>query len=431
MRTLKKLIVAIVPASALRVILSVYHFILSFLGAFLYGFPARKLLVVGVTGTKGKSSTTEMLSALFEEAGRKTAVLNSIRVKIGAKSEPNLMRMTMPGRFFIQKFLYDAAGAGCAVAIIEMTSEGARQHRHRFIDLDALVFTNLAPEHIESHGSYEAYADAKFEIGRELARSSKRPRIMVASAESKESPRYLALPVEHKLPFSLSSCQPWSADENGGHFHFDGLDIHINFPGEFSLKNALGSATVARTLGVQTQVIAKALEKMKSIPGRAERVEAGQNVAVVVDYAQTPDSLEALYNAYSSSTSLVVTRRLICVLGATGGGRDTWKRPVMGAIAAQYCAEVILTNEDPYDENPRVIVNAVAQGMKRKPEVIMDRREAIRSAFARASAGDAVLITGKGTDPCICAANGEQIPWSDAAVAREELASLLSTGNGV
>ena len=196
------------------------------------------------------------------------------------------------------------------------------------------------------------------------------------------------------------------------------------------MKNALASATVARALGVPTQVIANALGKIRSIPGRAEKIEGGQNFTVVVDYAHTPDSLEALYNAYGKL-------RKICVLGATGGGRDIWKRPVMGTIADKYCEEIILTNEDPYDENPRVIVNAVAGGMsagggsasggKRDPEIIMDRREAIRSAFARARAGDAVLITGKGTDPCICVENGGRIPWSDAGVAREELKQLLQT----
>src|SRR3989344_278438 len=359
MRKLKQLIATIVPVRVLRSVLSVYHFTLSYLGALVYGFPSRKLLVIGVTGTKGKSSTTEMLDAIFNEAGQKTALLNSIRIKIGGQSVPNLMRMTMPGRFFIQNFLDNSVQRGCAVAIIEMTSEGARQHRHRFIDMDALVFTNLAPEHIESHGSYEAYAKAKFEIGRELVRSKKRPRIMVANSDSAEGSRYLTLSVEHTLPFSLSSSLPWSADENGGHFNFDGTDISINLPGEFSLKNALASATVARALGVPTQVIANALGKIRSIPGRAEKIEGGQNFTVVVDYAHTPDSLEALYNAYGKL-------RKICVLGATGGGRDTWKRPVMGAIADKYCDEVILTNEDPYDENPRVIVNAVGSGMKRK-----------------------------------------------------------------
>jgi len=414
MRKLKQMLERIIP----RRLLSFYHLSLAFLGAVLYGFPSRKILVIGVTGTKGKSSTAEMLNAIFEEAGFTTALLNSIRIKIGESSEPNLLRMTMPGRFFIQRFLSNAVRAKCTIAILEMTSQGAAQYRHRFINLDALIFTNLAPEHIESHGSYEKYADAKFELARELVRSSKRPRIMVANADDNQSVRYLSLPVEKVLPFSLAGCKPWSADERGGHFNFDGLDIRIKLPGEFSLKNALAAATVAQAFGIRSTVIMKALEKIRTIPGRAETIEAGQNFIVVVDYAHTPDSLEALYGAYG-------TRRKICVLGATGGGRDTWKRAVMGGIADKFCDTIILTNEDPYDENPRAIVGDMAKGMGRKPEIIMDRREAIRRALSLARAGDAVLITGKGTDPCICEANGKQIPWSDIRVAREELKMLL------
>jgi len=414
----------IIPEPLMRRLLSLYHLSFAYVGAVFYRHPSRKLLVIGVTGTKGKSSTAEMLNAIFEEAGFTTALLNSIRIKIGESSEPNLLRMTMPGRFFIQRFLSNAVRAKCTIAILEMTSQGAAQYRHRFINLDALIFTNLAPEHIESHGSYEKYADAKFELARELVRSSKRPRIMVANADDNQSVRYLSLPVEKVLPFSLAGCKPWSADERGGHFNFDGLDIRIKLPGEFSLKNALAAATVAQAFGIRSTVIMKALEKIRTIPGRAETIEAGQNFIVVVDYAHTPDSLEALYGAYG-------TRRKICVLGATGGGRDTWKRAVMGGIADKFCDTIILTNEDPYDENPRAIVGDMAKGMGRKPEIIMDRREAIRRALSLARAGDAVLITGKGTDPCICIAQGGRIPWSDADVAREEVKVLLGRENAV
>lgn len=395
-----------------------YHFSIALLGAFLYGLPSQKMIVIAVTGTKGKSSTTEMINAIFEEAGHKTALMNSIRFKVGDDSRPNELRMSMPGRFFIQRLLDRANRSGCTVVILEMTSEGARQFRHRGIALDALVFTNLAPEHIESHGSLQAYADAKYEIGLHLLRSSKRPRVMVANAGDPESTRYLTLPVEHALPFSLSANAPYEATETGGHFHFDDTDITIHLPGEFSLKNAAAAATLARAFNVPTSTIKKALEKLTRIPGRAERVEAGQDYTVVVDYAHTPDSLTALYDAYAPS-------RKICVLGSTGGGRDLWKRPVMGSIADERCDVVILTNEDPYDEDPRSIVEALARGMKRQPVIIMDRREAIGSALALAHTGDAVLITGKGTDPCICGPRGSKEPWSDARVAREELAKRL------
>ena len=428
-RILKDLLRKIVPPQ----VLSYYHLFLAYLGAMLYGSPSRKLMVIGVTGTKGKTSVTEMINAILEEAGYTTAVLNSIRIKLASDSEDNTMRMSMPGRFYIQKFLAHAVKENCTAAILEMTSEGARQSRHRGIELDALVFTNLAPEHIESHGSYEAYADAKFSLAKALERSRKRPRVMVANADDKEGPRYLALKVEKALPFTLSAHTPYSADERGGSFAFEGQTISLSLPGEFSLANALAAATTARALDIDTATIVRALGKMKDIPGRGERIELGQEFTVVIDYAHTPDSLLALYNAYKNT-------RKICVLGSMGGGRDTWKRPLMGKIAEEHCDMVILTDEDPCDEGPRQIVEDIAKGMTKRPEVVMDRRRAISSALEIAlslskntprqnARGDqnsvAVLITGKGTNHEICGPGGKNIPWSDKEVAQEELEALL------
>ncbi|MBI2610615.1 UDP-N-acetylmuramyl-tripeptide synthetase [Candidatus Kaiserbacteria bacterium] len=446
LRALKELVHTLVPSPILTRILSAYHFMLASLAAVVYGFPSRFLFVVGVTGTKGKTTVTEMVNIILEEAGHTTALINSIHFKIGEKSEPNLTRMSMPGRFFIQKFLSDAVRAQCTAAVLEMTSEGARQHRHRFIDLNALIFTNFAPEHIESHGSIEAYANTKFEIGKELARSNKRPRFIVANAEDKEATRYLSLPVEYALPFLLAA-ENASADEHGGSFMIDGTRVTISLPGAFSLRNALSAAMLARALGIAPAVIARALEKLKKVPGRAERIEAGpafakasagkQSFTVVVDYAHTPDSLAALYDAYRNV-------KKICVVSATGGGRDTWKRPVMGHIAEEQCETVILTNEDPYDEDPQQIAEDIARGMSKRPEIIMDRREAISRALEIALSmskgiprqardpsnqnGIAVLITGKGTDPSICGPRGTKIPWNDGQVAREELEALLKKG---
>ena len=401
-------------------VVSGYHFCIALLGALVYGFPSQRIIVIAVTGTKGKSSTTEMINAIFERAGHQTALINSIRFKVGNDSSPNELRMSMPGRFFIQRFLSDAVTRGCTVAILEMTSEGARQHRHRGIALDALVFTNLAPEHIESHGSLQAYADSKFEIGRQLARSSKRPRVMVANADDEQSGRYLTLRVEHAIPFSLAGAAPYHADENGGQFTFDDTDMTVHLPGDFSLRNAIAAATVSRAFGIPTATITSGLDTLTTIPGRAQRINGGQDYAVVVDYAHTPDSLTALYDAYAPL-------RKICVLGATGGGRDIWKRPVMGSIADSRCEVVILTNEDPYDEDPHAIVEGLARGMKRSPLIIMNRREAISNALSLAHTGDAVLITGKGTDPCICGPHGSKEPWSDARVAGEEIAKHLTS----
>ena len=414
MNQLKQQLAKILP----NWVLSFYHLTLAWVGSVVCGFPSRFLIVIGITGTKGKTSVVEMVNAILEEAGYNTALINSIRIKVGEESRDNTMRMSMPGHFYIQRFLAKALAQDCNVAILEMTSEGARQHRHRFIDLDALVFTNLAPEHIESHGSFEAYADAKLSIGKQLERSAKRPRTIVANADDKESSRYFALQVDDKIPFSLAAVSPSEAGERASSFTFDGEKITLQLPGEFSLMNALAAASLAHTLGIRTSVIARALNKIRVIPGRAERIELGQPFDVVIDYAHTPDSLLALYKTYPN-------KKKICVLGAAGGGRDTWKRPVMGRIADEHCGTVILTNEDPYDEDPEAIVEDMAHAMSKSPEIVMDRREAIRRALALAATGDIVLITGKGTNHEICGPKGTKIPWSDKDVVEEELRKLL------
>jgi UDP-N-acetylmuramoyl-L-alanyl-D-glutamate--2,6-diaminopimelate ligase len=414
MQTFKNLLKSLLPDG----VISFYHLFVAEFAALYFGYPSHRMLVIGVTGTKGKSSVTEMVSAILEEAKYRTALVNSIRFKIGEESRPNETRMSMPGRFFLQRFMYRAYRDECDAVIIEMTSEGARQSRHRGIALDCLIFTNLAPEHIESHGSLQAYKDAKYEIGEALAHSGKRERYMVANAEDPESARYLALPVEHVLPFSLDAAEPHEATPRGGYFTLDGARIETMLPGAFSLRNALAAATFARALGIKSATIASALKRLTRIPGRGERVEAGQDFDVVVDYAHTPDSLKAIYEAYDGV-------RRICVLGATGGGRDKWKRPVMAAVADQYCDEVILTDEDPYDDDPRAIVDDLARGFKKHtPEIVMDRRAAIARGIALARTGDSVIITGKGTDPNIARAAGAKEPWSDSRVAREEIEKL-------
>ena len=418
LRALRSFIEKLLPPSIYAALSSAYHYLLAFAAAAWYGFPANNLYVIGVTGTKGKSSTAEMVNAILEEAGYRTALLSTIRFKVGKESRPNLFKMTMPGRGYLQKVLRDAVRADCTHTVLELTSEGARQFRNAFIPLNALIFTNIQPEHIESHGSYENYKRAKFGIGLSLLRSPKRPRIVVANGDDEVGGKLLELPVERKLAFNLQKAKPYDASPERSSLTFDGTTFSIPFPGEFSILNALAAATLARELKIEPKIIGKALAHMQPILGRVERIDAGQDFSVIVDYAHTPDSLKALYGAYPA--------RKICVLGNTGGGRDRWKRPEMGNIADMACAEVILTNEDPYDEDPRAIVEEMATGMKRKPRIILDRREAIRTALSLARAGDAVLISGKGTDPYIMEAAGKKTPWSDSSVAREELARMRS-----
>lgn len=400
-----------------------YHFTLAFLSAVIYRFPSRYLKVIAVTGTKGKSSTVEILNAILEEAGYKTTLSNTIRFKVGDASSDNLYKMSMPGRSFMQRLLRRAVRAHSDYAVIEMTSQGALLYRDRFIELDAVIITNISPEHVEAHGSYENYVNAKLGICKRLADSRKDDRVIIVNADDAESDRFLECPADRKITYSVHDLESYEIKKEGLEFSLNGIRVHSHLSGLFNMYNILAAITAAKSQNVSYEVMARAIENFRGIPGRVEKIIAGQDFTVVVDYAHTPDSLEKLYKVFGS-------QRLIGVLGGTGGGRDAWKRKEMGRIADAYCSEIILTDEDPYDEDQRKIVEDVAEGItSKKPTIIMDRREAIREALKLARTGDVVLITGKGTDPYIMGPRGTKAPWSDAAVAREELEKLLKNKN--
>lgn len=412
-RLLKK----VIPEPVVEFGRPLYHRTLALFMALSYGFPARRLTVIGITGTKGKSTVAEMVFAILRAGGKKTALLSTIRFAIEDDSEPNRYKMTMQGRGFAQAFMKKALNAGCTHVVIEVTSEGVLQDRHRFLDLDALIVTNIQREHIERHGSFGQYVAAKRAIVDALARSPKKERILVANDDIAESHAFLSAKVSRAIPFSKQELANVSADDASVRFDYARTHFSLPLPGTFNAMNALAAVKLCEALDVPLRVAAKALAALPPVRGRVERIEEGQDFIAVVDYAHTPDSLQALYDAFPS-------HRKICVLGNTGGGRDVWKRPEMGVIADEACDMVILTNEDPYDEDPRTIVDAMTEKMRRKPTIIMDRREAIRAALKTARPGDAVLVSGKGTDPFIMGAQGTKEPWSDAAVVREELTLL-------
>lgn len=414
----------LIPTKLFGLFQPLYHFILALIGAVYYRFPSKEITVIGVTGTKGKSTVVELLNTVFEADGRRTAVAGTIRFKIGEKSERNMFKMTMPGRFFIHRFLRDAVNAGCDIAIIEMTSQGVLQHRHKFIHLDALVFTNLSPEHIESHGSYEKYIDAKLKLAQALEHSQKRPRYMIANRDDEQGKHFLETPVEHSLPYGLSDLELYTLGKDDVSLVLDGLTLRVPLLGLFNVYNVLAAITCTQAFGVPTKTIHTALANVSPIKGRVERFKspkgADRKITAVVDYAHTPDSLEKLYQAFEKE-------KKICILGNTGGGRDTWKRPEMGRIAGEYCERVILTNEDPYDEDPQKIIDDVARGVEdeSKVTIIMDRRKAIHTALEEAPDGSVVLISGKGSDPYIMGPHNTKTPWSDAKVVQQEMSALF------
>ncbi len=395
----KELIKKFVPKFLLRV----YHFKLAFLGAMIFGFPglSKKVKIIGVTGTNGKSTTVEFITKIFEQAQIPVASQSSIRFRIKDKELQNKFKMTMPGRFFIQKFLRQAINSGCQYVILEVTSEGIKQYRHKFINFDTAVFTNLTPEHIEAHGGFENYKKAKAK----LFQATKN--VHVINIDDKNAEYFLQFPAKKKYTYG----------QNQGDLNLQNTKFKLQLTGDFNGYNALAAICVGLNYGIDLELCKKAVESLKGIPGRMEEV-ISEPFKVFVDYAFTPNALEKVYKTFDG-------KDLICVLGACGGGRDKWKRPVLGQIANNYCKEVIVTNEDPYDEDPMEIINQVSQSIP-KAKKILDRKEAIETAIKLAKPGDVVVITGKGSEPLMCVENGRKIPWDDRKIVREEFKKIFT-----
>ncbi len=402
----------------MRTLYSVYHWLWALLSAVWFGFPSRCLIVIGVTGTKGKSTTVELIAEALEADGKKVAFMTSVWRVIGDRRERNVSGNSMPGRGAIQSFLGKARRAGCTHAVVEVTSQGVVQHRQLFVDWDAAVFLNLAPEHIESHGSFENYRAAKIAFFSSLKRSAKKRRMFFVNRKDPNSPWFVRAAA--RVPRSQI-------------FEFDSYTPSGNpwFRAGFNQENAGAAAAVAGSLGVPAETIHRAFEDFGGVPGRMEFVQK-EPFAVVVDYAHTPDSLEAIYNAVRPEEVFGEPGRLIAVLGAAGGGRDKWKRPAMGKIAATYCDALFLTSEDPFDEDDREIIKQIRSGFMdaRSPRLkpgstfeVLDRREAIGRAITFAKKGDVVVLTGKGSEPYLRVAGGKKIEWSERDISLEALNS--------
>lgn len=420
LRTIKK----IIPKTIFMTLQPGYHWSLALLGHVVYGRPSRHIKIVGITGTKGKSSTTEIVDAVLRAGGFKTAVAGTIRFSIGDSHEPNLFKQSMPGRMYLQKFIRKAIANNCDWIIMEMTSEGAKQFRNRWIYLDALIVTNLRPEHLESHGGFENYKQCKLDIVRHsLNASPKRPRAIIVNVDDPHHQEFAdTATVEQVSLFGSSMVKNLETTTHGTSFDF--AEMHFNSPliGEHNAANIHSAMRVGDFAGLSTEQIRAGIESVHVIPGRGQEVVQGQPFRVIVDYAHTNDSLEAIYQAWEGTP-------VVGILGACGGGRDRWKRPDFGRLAEQYCRYVVLTNEDPYDEDPMQIINDMEEGMDHANEgsqyiKILDRREAFRHAFAQAQPGEVILITGKGTDPYIMGPDGSREHWSDLEVARETLSEM-------
>ncbi len=383
---------------------SIYHYVLSFAGAVLFRNPSRNIFVLGVTGTKGKSTTIEIINSILEVTGKKTALISSIRCKVGEESETNTTGNTMPGRFAIQKFLRRAVNSNCDYALVEVTSQGILQYRHRFVNWGGAMFTNLAPEHIEAHGTFEKYRDSKVEFFKYVIKKNAKATFFVNKDDG--NTKYFM-----------------DAAKGGNVLEYSASNITTELAGDFNKYNIGAAVSFCESQGINKETIKKAVTGFSSVPGRMEYVQK-EPFSVVIDYAHTPDSLRKVYSYLK--TNLGKNRRMICVLGSAGGGRDKWKRPEMGKIAAEYCNEIILTDEDPFDENPEEIIKDLKSGILSTNFIantyeILDRREALEKAVSLAEAGDTIIATGKGSEEYIRVSGGRRMPWNERKVLEELL----------
>jgi UDP-N-acetylmuramoyl-L-alanyl-D-glutamate--2,6-diaminopimelate ligase len=419
-----------------------YHYVLARGSALVYGNPSNSLVVIGVTGTKGKSSTVQMMAQLLTATGRTVGYTGTAGFSVAGQAIENRMKMTMPGRFLLQKLLRQMVKAGCEYAIIETSSQGLLQYRHLGINYDAVVFTNLSPEHIEAHGGFAAYRAAKKILFKHLtARAHKMingqrvKKVIVVNADDEAAEYFADAAADEKFSFSWYGQasamrivpQNVIRDEHGLRMTIDHVKFVLLLVAEFEQQNALCAIATLAAVGIPLTQLALAAKQLQSIPGRFERIVCGQPFTVIVDYAYEPKAIEMLLR----SIEPLKPQRIIGVHGSAGGGRDVARREKIGRLAGEKEDIVIVTNEDPYDDNPAEIAAMVAAGARAVGKidgqdllVIMDRQAAINEAIKQAQPGDVVLVTGKGSEPVMAVAGGVKLPWDDRSAARQALAKI-------
>lgn len=427
----------------------------------IFGFPARKLRVVGVTGTDGKTTTVHLIVKALESAGYTVGAISTIHYQVGTKLWTNRSKLTTPGPWDLQKLLAHMVRAGCHHVVLECSSHRLDQEGFWGIPFDVAVITNITREHFDYHRDFDDYTRAKRRLFAGLRHPAKQlpfrqgidpggrvPTVAVVNLDDERSQPMLEEKAEKKYGFTLGHREKGmghggvtviTVAEVGTHVprptsHVptlycvragdDEALLQLKLPGQFNLQNALAAIAVGVSQGIALAQITRELSDVGRIPGRMDRVEEGQPFTVIIDYAVTPAAFEQVYEEITKQKTQ--NAKLIHVFGAAGG-RDRGKRPLLGALAGAKADLVILADEDPFQEDPEEILNdletgAVAAGKVRGESLlrIRDRRLAIREALKRAKPGDVVLVTGKGAEETMAMRN-QRIPWNDHRVITEEL----------
>lgn len=420
---------SVLPSQAVHLLENVYRKTRIQLVSARYGWPARGLRVIAVTGTNGKTTTANYINEILKQAGYKTAMFTTAVIEVAGESKINNLNATVASVSRMQQFLNEARRYKVDFVILEVTSHSLHQHKLDGVPIEAAVMTNLTQDHLDYHKTMEKYAAAK---GLLFARN---PRYIVLNRDDDwfdYFDKYLA--EEQKITYGksedadvrISDIKLYKKGSEAvlAFDHQEKSQLATYLPGEYNVFNMAAAASICYVLGVSMSDIKNGIASLEGIPGRFERATKDEKYEVIVDYAHTPDALEKLLEA----TRNITKKRIILVFGACGD-RDALKRPIMGKIAAKLADEIILTDEESYNENPDKIRRDIYAGIEEskatnKTTEIADRREAIRHALNIAKKDDTILITGMGHEQ-FRIINGEKLPWNDTNIVREIISEKI------
>jgi len=430
----------LIPKKIFKTGQPIYHFLLAFSGNIFYRFPGRLIICIGVTGTNGKSTTVELINSVLKSAGYKTGMISTVAFEIDGQREENITSRTTLGRWQTPKMLRRMVGAGCQYAVIEVASEGIVQFRTWGIPFDVAVFTNLSPEHLDTHGTMRNYRNAKGRLFENMATSNhkknlsltggfkKKERlksVSVASADDREAKYFASFPADLHYSFGLKkgnlrASKVIQKDKLSFDIEFDGKGYYIqsDLAGEFNVLNILAAWAVGHSQGIDPVKIKRGIETLRQVKGRMEKVAEKKGVKYYIDYAMTPDSYEMLFDEMRK----IASGRVIIVFGAAGD-RDKSKRPIIGEIAAEKADFSILTNDEPYSEDPKKIIEEIEVGFKRLKKdnykIIPDRKKAFKEAVDLAKPGDVVVVPGIGHQAYRNIGGDKKIAWNEAEIIRK------------
>ena len=421
-------------------VLLTYHLLFAVFAIIWYGHPSRKIIVIGITGTKGKTTATLLTHSVLSATGVKVGALSTIEARIGEKVYPNTKHMTMAGRGFVQKMLREMVKKGCSYAVIEVPSEGIRQFRTLGVKYDAVVFTNLSPEHLVTHKTFDRYRETKGRLFRGFARSKQKVlggslvrRLVLLNADDENADYFRDVsqaPDAEQILFGFDkkATTKIKRDENSekNEFSIEGDSYTVPSPGVISIYNAIPAIILAkRYCNADHNTIKTALMSIPALSGRMERIDVGQEFAVFCDYAHEPLSIKQVHEALKGYAA--PNGRVIMLVGAIGGSRWKYNAKDIGEVATKLADLTIFTIIDPYNDDPKEMLNALTEGAKRNKDtqwvVEPDRREAIHRALREARQGDVVIITGKGNEVTMEMPGGS-IPWNEREIVREEIQKL-------